>query len=128
MASDPATKRMKTLTNPYLATLLLTSLAAQAGAADRLIDPTRPANAKAVASAEQVERVRLEAIMHSDGAHIAIVNGKVVRAGDRVGSARIDEISATGIRYTRDGRSHVAQLDNKVMQVRRNVVLNEDET
>jgi MSHA biogenesis protein MshK len=119
---------MKTLTNPYLATLLLSSLAAQAAAADRLVDPTRPANAKAVASNEQVERVRLEAIMRSDGAHIAIVNGKVVRAGDRVGSARIDEVSSSGIRYTRDGRSYAARLDNKVLQVRRNVVRNEDET
>ena len=118
---------MKTLTNPYLATLLL-SLSAQAATADRLIDPTRPANAKAAVATQQVDAVRLEAIMRSEGAHVAIVNGKIVRAGDRVGAAHIDEVMPNGIRYTREGRSFTTHLDHKVMQVRRNVVSNEDET
>jgi hypothetical protein len=119
---------MRTLTNPYLATLLLT-MTAQSALADRLVDPTRPANAKAMSSGERAESgVRLEAILRSEGAHLAIVNGKVVRAGDRIGAARIDEVLADGIRYTRDGRSHTARLGNKAMNVRRNVVPNEDET
>jgi hypothetical protein len=119
---------MKTLTNPYLATLLLT-MTAQPALADRLIDPTRPANAKAISSGEKAEAgVRLEAILRSDGAHLAIVNGKVVRAGDRIGATRIDDVLADGIRYTRDGRSHTVRLDSKAMQVRRNVVPNEEET
>jgi MSHA biogenesis protein MshK len=119
---------MKTLTNPYLATLLLT-MTAQSALADRLVDPTRPANAKAVSSSEKnTDAVRLEAILRSDGAQLAIVNGKVVRAGDRIGATRIDAVLSDGIRYTRDGRSHTARLDSKAMQVRRNVVRNEDET
>ena len=118
---------MKTLTNPYLATLML-SLTAQAAVADRLVDPTRPANVKAAVAAERTDVVRLEAVLRSDGAPVAIVNGKVVRAGDHVGPARIDEVLPNGIRYTRDGRSFTARLDTKVMQVRRNVVPNEDET
>jgi MSHA biogenesis protein MshK len=119
---------MKTLTNQYLATLLLT-LTAQAAVADRLADPTRPANAKAVASAvERTDVLRLEAVLRSEGAPVAIVNGKVVRAGDRIGTARIDEVLSNGIRYTRDGRSQVALLDSKVIHVRQNVVPNEDET
>lgn len=118
---------MKTLTNPYLATLLLT-LTAQAAVADRLVDPTRPANAKAAVSYENADTLRLEAVLRSEGKTVAIVNGKVVRAGDRIGTARIDEVSPNGIRYTRDGRSYTARLDNKVIQVRQNVVSNEDET
>jgi hypothetical protein len=119
---------MKTLTNPYLAALLL-AMTAHSALADRLTDPTRPTDAKAISSGEKVEAgVRLEAILRSEGSHLAIVNGKVVRAGDRIGATRIDEVLADGIRYTRDGRSHTARLDNKAMQVRRNVVPNEDET
>lgn len=118
---------MKTLTNPYLAALML-SLTAQAAVADRLVDPTRPANVRAAATAAPVDAFRLEAILNSNGALVAIVSGKVVRAGDRVGGARIDAVLANGVRYTKDGRSQTARLEPKVMQVRRNVVRNEEET
>ena len=119
---------MKTLTNPYLATLLMT-MTAHSAFADRLVDPTRPTHAKAVAAATKTENgIRLEAILRSQGTHLAIVNGKVVRAGDRLGTTRIDEVLADGIRYTRDGRTHTAHLSSNAMQVRRNVVSNEEET
>jgi MSHA biogenesis protein MshK len=117
---------MKILTNPYLAALLV-SLTAQAAVADRLVDPTRPSNVKAAAPT-RVDAFRLEAILNSNGTPIAIVSGKLVRAGDTVGDARIDEVRADGIRYTKNGRSHTARLEPKVMQVRRNVVLSEEET
>ena len=120
--------RMKTLTNPYLATLLL-SMTAQAALGDRLVDPTRPANAKAIATEAKNDKVvRLEAILRSAEGLLAIVNGKVVRSGDRVGVTYIDEVLVDGIRYTRDGRTQTARLDSKAMQVRRNVVANEEET
>lgn len=118
---------MKTLTNPYLAALLL-SLTAQAAAADQLVDPTRPSNAKAATAPARQNAFRLEAILTSNGTPIAIVSGKVVRAGDSVGGARIDAVLADGVRYTKDGRSQTARLEPKVMQVRRNVVRNEEET
>jgi MSHA biogenesis protein MshK len=119
---------MKTLTNPYLATLLL-MMTAQAATADRLQDPTRPANARAaLASTPKAESVRLEAIFRSDGTNVAIVNGKVVRTGDRIGSVRIDEVMPHGIRYTREGRTHTTSLDGKAPPIRQNVVSNEDET
>jgi hypothetical protein len=118
---------MRTLTNPYLATLMLT-MTAQAAVADRLTDPTRPANARTLAPAQKTEALRLEAIFRSDGANIAIVNGKVVRAGDRVGAVRIDEVTPLAIRFTRDGQTHTARLADKALQVRQNVVSNEEET
>jgi hypothetical protein len=119
---------MKTLTNPYLATLLLT-MTAQAALADQLVDPTRPANARSVAAAPQkAAALKLEAIFQSDATNVAIVNGKVVRAGDLIGAVRIDEVLPHAIRYTRDGRTHTARLDDKALQVRRNVVPNKDET
>ena len=119
---------MKTLMNPYLATLLLT-MTAQSALAERLVDPTRPANARPVVDAPKAQGgIRLEAILRSGGAHLAIVNGKIVRAGDQVGAVRIDAVLPDGIRYTSEGRSHTARLESKAIPVRRNVVPNEDET
>lgn len=118
---------MKTLTHPYLATLLLT-MTAQAAVAERLVDPTRPANARSVAPAQKADALRLEAIFRSEGVNVAIVNGKVVRAGDRVGGIRIDEVMPFGVRFTRNGQTHTARLADKALQVRQNVVSNEEET
>lgn len=117
---------MKTLTNPYLATLLL-AMTAQSAAAERLVDPTRPANAKSVAAAKS-DTVRLEAILQSDGARVAIVNGRLVRPGDRVGAAQIQEILPNAVRFSRDGRTHTAYLQDKALRVRQNVAATEGAT
>ena len=117
---------MKALSNPYLATLLLT-IAAQAATADRLVDPTRPTHAKESASAAH-KHVRLEAILRAEDRLLAIVNGKIVRAGDRVGDARIDEILGDSIRYTLAGRSSIARLPSASIPVRLNDVPVEEAT
>lgn len=111
---------MKPLSNRYLAVILL-SLTARAAMADRLVDPTRPYNAKSDSTAEPTDSIRLEAILRSGDRHLAIINGKVVRAGERVGPARIDEVFADGVRYTRDGQSHTARLNHASIPVRQNV-------
>ena len=116
---------MRTISNPYLATLLI-SLSAHAAATDRLQDPTRPSNAKEIVR-QAPQGVRLEAILHSEDRLIAIVNGKIVRAGDRLGDTRIDEISADSIRYTRAGRSEIARLAPKHISVRSNVAQGEEQ-
>lgn len=112
---------MKHLSSPYLAMLLIASTA-QAAAAERLADPTRPSHAKAPAQVQPASAIRLEAVLRSGERYVAIVNGQLVRAGDRIGDARIDEISSDAIRYTRDGQSKVLRLQGHAMQVRRNVV------
>ncbi len=117
---------MKSLSNPYLATLLLT-FTANAALGDRLVDPTRPSNAKETAR-DAYQGVRLEAILSSEDRLLAIVNGKIVREGDRIGDARIDEIHSDSIRYTRAGRSETARLVAKSITVRSNVVQSEEET
>jgi hypothetical protein len=116
---------MKPISNKYLATVLL-SLTAKAAFAERLADPTRPATAKAAVSGERTETLRLEAIMRSADGNVAIVNGKVVRAGDRVGPVRIEAVEQDGIRYLRDGQSHTMRLQPRSIPVRQNVVSNED--
>jgi MSHA biogenesis protein MshK len=111
---------MKPLPHPYLAALFL-SITAKAAMAERLVDPTRPPDASTLPASQPTGTLRLEAILRAGDRNLAIVNGKVVRAGERVGDARIDEIFADGVRYTRDGRSYTAKLADKAMKVRRNV-------
>jgi len=108
-------------------TMLLLAVGAQAAMADRLVDPTRPASAKDVAT-DPYKGIRLEAILKSEERLLAIVNGKIVRAGDRIGDTRIDEIQHDAVRYTRGGRSNVARLADKSITVRQNVAHHEDET
>jgi hypothetical protein len=101
--------------HPYLATLLLT-MSAQA-AADRLVDPTRPPQAPN-RSDPSYEGVRVEAVMRSAARDLAIVNGKIVRAGDRVAGVQIEAILPDGVRYVRDGQVRVARLQPASIPVR----------
>jgi hypothetical protein len=109
---------MKALHNPYLAAALLLSMSAKA-AADRLVDPTRPPQAPGTSDSRSQEAVRVEAVLRSADRDLAIVNGKIVRAGDRVDGVQIEAILADGVRYVRDGQVRVARLPQAAMQVRR---------
>jgi hypothetical protein len=108
---------MKALHHPYLAALLLT-MSAKA-AADRLVDPTRPPQAPSAGSEPQYEGVRVEAVLRSAERDLAIVNGKIVRAGDRVNGVQIEAILADGVRYVRDGQVRIARLQPASIPVRR---------
>ncbi len=108
---------MKAMHHPYLAALLLT-MSAKA-AADRLVDPTRPPQASDANSRPAPDGVRVEAVLRSADRDLAIVNGKIVRAGDRVSGVQIQEILVDGVRYVRDGQVHVARLTPNSIPVRR---------
>jgi MSHA biogenesis protein MshK len=107
---------MKAMHYPYLAAVLL-SMSAQA-AADGLVDPTRPPQAPGASASTSPETLRVEAVLRSAERDLAIVNGKVVRAGDRVCGVRVEAILADGIRYTRDGQVHIARLQQASIPVR----------
>lgn len=112
---------MKHLSSPYLALLLLASTA-QAAANERLLDPTRPTHAKAPAAPRSTSAMRLEAVLMSSDRRIAIVNGQVLRAGDRIGDVLIEEVFADSVRYTRAGQSQLLRLQERALHVRRNAV------
>jgi hypothetical protein len=112
---------MKQLINPYLAPLLL-YMTAKAAAAGQLVDPTRPPQAQAISSPQPEHAVRVEAVLYSADRNFAIVNGKVVRAGDHIGTAQVEAILPDGVRYVRDGRTHVARLQQAAVRVRHSVV------
>lgn len=108
---------MKAMHHPYLAAALLLSMSAKA-AADRLTDPTRPPQAGGPSSSASREAVRVEAVLRSAERDLAIVNGKIVRVGDRVCGVQIEAILADGIRYVRNGQVHVARLQPASLPVR----------
>jgi MSHA biogenesis protein MshK len=72
--------------------------------ADGIRDPMRPAGAAPrVAKPATQPSLKLEGII-AGGSRVAIVNGRLVRAGDSIGSARILEVFANGVRYERAGK------------------------
>jgi len=108
-----------------LTTALLITLAATNVVAADLRDPMRPANAPAAALRRPtgVAPLQLQAIMSTTGSRLAIVDGKVVRVGDKVSGALINEISSDSIHYTRGGKALVASLSNNTLNVRTNSTL-----
>ncbi len=92
--------------------------------ADTLIDPTRPAFAP-VKSSSGVRSIgpssRVTAIFQTGGRRVAVLDGRVVKAGDHVGDVVIHEILADGVRFTRGGRVELARLPKQAASVRSEV-------
>ncbi len=96
--------------------------------ADELVDPTRPANARRSASKEFVPQgSRVSAIFLSGKRRVAVFDGKVVKAGDRVGEVFIETITADGVRYRYEGRVEFAALPKQAATVRRSISSEESE-
>jgi hypothetical protein len=97
--------------------------------ANELHDPTRPAQLGPgpAISAPGVEAIRLEAILDSGGTRRAIVNGKIVREGERVAGVQVTAINEASIQYVRAGRSHVATLPTRKVSVRGSTALHAGE-
>jgi len=89
--------------------------------ADPLIDPTRPPvtvhKSGPVNLAEPV--VHVTAIFSSGERRVAVLDGQVVKVGDRVGVVTVQEITPDGVRYLRAGRVEFARLPKQAATVRR---------
>jgi hypothetical protein len=101
---------------------VIVALLASSGAVDAqtLVDPTRPAHSPVHTGkqAVTVQPMRVEAII-SRGVHrVAIVDGQLVKAGDRLGNKLILEITRIGVRYASDGAERVARLERPHLSVR----------
>ena len=91
-----------------LALLLLGACACARGG--DLQDPMRPpGRAPAVLRPAAPTDIRLDGVI-SGATRVAIVNGRVVSAGDVVNGATILEILADGVRFTRGGRVQTLML------------------
>jgi hypothetical protein len=88
-------------------------------ASEALVDPTRPApSGPARDKPPEAGGVRLQAIVSRPGSRVAIVNGRIVRAGDRFTNIFIEEVTPEGVRYVQGGRSGFARLHNAALPVR----------
>jgi MSHA biogenesis protein MshK len=108
---------MKTLKFAIVAAVFVTPLSY----AETLIDPTRPANAptRAVVASSGEAAARVSAVFQTGGRRVAVLDGKVVKAGDRIGDAIVQEVMTDGVRLSRGGRIEVARLPKQAASVRR---------
>jgi hypothetical protein len=95
---------------------LIAAAAAGRVFAGELRDPMRPAFVPAPARAPDAaprpstgNAIKLEGVIGGEK-RVAIVNGRLVRAGDSVAGARILEVLANGVRYERAGKIQILTL------------------
>lgn len=85
--------------------------AGAANAGNLLVDPTRPMTAvDSPVAAPQPGGVHVQAIVIRAGSRVAVVDGRVVHAGDRIANVFIEEVTPEGVRYSQDGHSRFARL------------------
>lgn len=74
--------------------IVVIAVASAPARAETLSDPMRPSHAAPVESvrAAPAQRFELSAILYSADRRVAVVNGRSVREGQRVGTARVKRI------------------------------------
>jgi hypothetical protein len=89
-------------------------------AGELLDDPTRPSSARSASELRPPgpRELQLQGIVHHNERRVAIVDGNVLHEGDRIDNARIEEITADAVRYSRDGHHYTARIARKTVQVR----------
>ena len=80
------------------------------GAPEGLVDPTRPTTTTGHSDTTHACGVCVEAIVTRKEGSFAVVNGRVVRAGDRLSDISIEEITPDGVEYLRGGHRGFARL------------------
>lgn len=105
--------------------LLLLPLLVSASGTQQLDDPTRPPGYRLVLPGGKqagVTRWRVSAIYLSAGQRSALINGRLVRPGQRVGGARVVQILANRVWLEKDGqRFAVPLLTDKIRKQIRTV-------
>lgn len=82
-----------------------------AHAGNLLVDPTRPATATDPAvPAPEAGGMHVQAIIIRASSRVAVVDGRLVHAGDHIANAFIEEVTPEGVRYLQDGHSRLARL------------------
>ena len=102
--------------------LLFVAFGARLALGDALIDPTRPISApsKATPTARAEPRAaRVSAVIVNGGRRVAVFDGRVVKAGDKVGDIVIHEILTDGVRFSRGAQTEVARLPKQTIVVRK---------
>jgi MSHA biogenesis protein MshK len=91
--------------------------------AQAITDPMRPANAPRVAAGPTrtvapVAVQRLTAVFFNGVRRIAVVDGRVVKEGDRLSDGVVAEITADSVHVQRAAQIHTLKLPKSVMPMR----------
>ena len=94
----------------FAGVLCLTSVAA---AADDWNDPTRPDNYRTSGPRGSAPVYNVSAIFTSDSRQVAVLNGRLVREGDRIGRVEVVRIDEDRVTLSVDQKTLVAALNNR---------------
>lgn len=86
--------------------------------AGSLADPMRPYSVARAPQGKVISEFSVTAVFRSDERQVAIVNGKVVKVGDRLADIRIVQILPDGVRYERGGRLVTIHIASQTVKVR----------
>ncbi len=100
-----------------LLTLALTTSQGFCGP-EGLVDPTRPTTSAGPTAASHACSVCVEAIITRQEGSFAVVNGRVVRAGDRLSDISIEEVTPDGVKYLQGGHRGFARLHQEKLDPR----------
>lgn len=89
------------------------------GAAPALEDPTRPSDARGARAVPGWPQLQLQGIFCHGDNRVAIIDGRLVHSGDRLGDAQIGAIGPDAVHYLRGGHELIAYLTKSTLQVRR---------
>ncbi len=76
-------------------------------------DPTRPDNYRVSGPRGSAPVYHVSAIFTSDDRQVAVLNGRLVRAGDRLGRVKVVRIDEDRITLSVDNKMLVAALNNR---------------
>jgi hypothetical protein len=93
------------MNRPYRTLIFLAVLFAHGARAEGLRDPMRPAGSAPPAAPRMLalQSLRLEGVIDGQK-RFAIINGRLVSAGDEVAGVRILEVLSQGVRFERAGK------------------------
>lgn len=97
-----------------LALAVLAGILAPAAMAQGLVDPTRPPDAPLIGEAGPAgvrQAPQLQSVLvSSNGRRVAVIDGRTVRVGDRVGNASVASIAGTSVVLRRGKASETLRL------------------
>ena len=76
-------------------------------------DPTRPDNLQVAAARAGAPVFRVSAIFTSNAKQVAVLNGRLVREGDRLGRATVTRIDEDRVTLSVDKKTMVATLNKR---------------
>lgn len=76
-------------------------------------DPTRPDNLRIAEARAGTPVFRVSAIFTSNDKQVAVLNGRLVREGDRLGRATVTRIDEDRVTLSVDKKTMVATLNNR---------------